>query len=77
MCSSVIALAVVFVTACEVQCSAVRLARDHSGCGSLSMLNCRLMRIRSLTFLFGALAVVRLNLRQTGTRRVVYLKFCT
>ena len=47
MCGSVIALAVVFVAACEVQCSAVRLARDHSGCGSLSTASC--VKIMPLT----------------------------
>ena len=39
MCGSVVTLVVIFVAACEVQCSAVRLARDHSGCGQGAILS--------------------------------------
>ena len=36
-CGSVVTLAVMFVAACEVHCSSVRLARDHSECGPFSL----------------------------------------
>ena len=73
MCGSVVTLVVIFVAACEVQCSAVRLARDHSGCGPLSMTNFRVMRMR----VFFSVPSPLLNLRQSGAMRLVYLKFCT
>ena len=48
---SEVALVVVFVAACEVQCSAARFARDHSGCGPLQVyVELGFIRINFLTF---------------------------
>ena len=64
---SEIALAVECVAAYEVQCSAARFARDHSGCWPLQIY---VRLYKNFIYVFGPL-VVEINLRQTRTRRVV------